>query len=706
MRRIADQWITVAWLIGIACASGCQTVSITRLDRHTNPTSNKPLGPTAGWPDSQPGPTLDGTVTSLDPLPDPVVKNPDDLLTHADANRRAGVSSVGTSREVAARFELTAVAEAIEALDAARSAPSSRLDDSQAPLARGVYQAALRDFLRDSSGRRVQLNRSWEKKLASQGIRVQFDAEASTYHPDQFDDFLFADDYAIKGIGHEYKYEGLGVPLVGVKLYRPGDLTARKGEAKFLMPTQVYAVTAVLKPRGKGNQGDGVELAAFRDDKRAVPAVIPPPPRGDYVLELHDPLIERKVEFEGRSEPLAGDLTTSLTYHFVHSPLPLLQEIGLLDPQALERLAGLYMLHAYIPGKIPIILVHGLRSSPAAWLKVMNEVRGDPDLRDRYQIWLFMYPTGTPFPYSAAKLRSQMNELRNVVDPEHTDKALDRSVLIGHSMGGLITRLMISASGDSMWNLVGRRPFDELKASPERKEMLRNVFFFEPHPMVERAVFIATPHRGSELGDEFVGRLADHLIRIPRSLRSTYRSLMIQNGREFFTPEVRSGMPSSIDELRRDNRLLMTMDKLPTRPGLEAHSVIGRKDPTTPIEESTDGVVPYGSSHISWAVSEKVVTGDHGCQDTPDTIVELKRILNLHLGVYSGNLDDAEVKRASITDARVVGPMSPTPRVRAHRVIPPRTAAAPSDQNPPSSETEPETKTVAPARASWRPVRP
>ncbi len=155
------------------------------------------------------------------------------------------------------------------------------------------------------------------------------------------------------------------------------------------MPRQVYPMTAVLKVD---------------------------PPSG-LRLELHDPLVERRVLLDGRPEPLAADLTTPLVYHFVQSPLPVLQEIGLLDPQWLEKLAGLYMLHPYEPGKIPVVLVHGLRSSPAAWMKVINDLRGDPTLRDRYQFWLFMYPTGTPFPASAATLRSKLDELRAVDRP-------------------------------------------------------------------------------------------------------------------------------------------------------------------------------------------------------------------------------------------------------------------------------------------------
>src|SRR6185312_7529073 len=316
----------------------------------------------------------------------------------------------------------------------------------------------------------------WRNDLAAKGIRLTIARDAKFLSPESFDEFLFVDDYAIKNLDHQYRTEGVGVPLIALRKFDLRQIEGRKGEEKFLMPRQVYPMTALLK------------LDAPLLDR-------PGEPYG-LRLELHDPLRERKVELDGRSEPLATDLTMPLVYHFVRSPLPILQEVGLLDPQWLEKLAGLYMLHPYEPGKIPVVLVHGLRSSPAAWMKVINDLRGDPILRDRYQFWLFMYPTGTPFPVSAAGLRKGLDELREAIDPSHADKALDRIVVVGHSMGGLISKMMIERSGDDLWKLIGRRPFEELQATPEHKEMLRRVFFFEPHPSVARVVFVATPHRG------------------------------------------------------------------------------------------------------------------------------------------------------------------------------------------------------------------
>ena len=351
MRWIASRWVIIAWLVGIACASGCQSVSIKKVGRSQAPAYRTALSQPSGFPTPQPDPLpTSSESTSLDPLPNSNVGSPNVLLAHAEASRRSGVQAAAASGEVATRFELIALTEATEAIVAAHAEPSSRVDEAKVPEARAVYAASLRDFLRDSSGKDVQLNQKWTGKLASQGVRVQFDREASTWTPDQFDEFYFAEDFKIEGLAHQYKHEGVGVPLVGIRRFRLGELGTKTGEEKFLMPTQMYPVTAVLKLRGRGNQGDGVELASLRQKEPTARVAIPPAPTAEYVLELHDPIVERKIEFEGRSEPLAGDLTTSMTYHFVHSPFPILQEIGLLDPQWLEKLAGLYMVHPLHPG--------------------------------------------------------------------------------------------------------------------------------------------------------------------------------------------------------------------------------------------------------------------------------------------------------------------------------------------------------------------
>ncbi len=541
-------------------------------------------------------------------LGDPDQADPDARLARADLSLRAGRGSRRVSKEVAVRYDLDALADAVAVLT---DLPEGPKDDPRVLEARNIYNSALEDILRITGGRKPRLDESWRSGLSAQGIRVEVGRDGTVWPPERFDEFLFADDYAVRGIGQQHRTVGIGVPLIAIRRFPWNELNNRRGQDKFLMPSEIAPVTAVMTviPPEDGQPGS--------------------PP--GYRLELIDTLRAQRVELGERSEPVAADLTTPLAYHFARSPMPVLQAVGLLDPQWLEPLAGLYMLHPYEPGKIPVLFVHGLQSSPLAWLKVLNDLRGDPKIRDRYQFWLFMYPTGTPFPISATTLRQQMYELRDVIDPRHADPMLDQTVLVGHSMGGLISKMMIVASGDDAWKLVSNRPFDELQATPERREWLRNIFYFEPQSSVRRVIFIATPHRGSPLGDAFIGRLTDRLIRLPKTLRSNYRDLIAMNGQDFFTSSIRSGLPSSIDQLRTDNRLLITLSRLPRSPEVVCHSIIGRKDPSLPVEQSSDGVVPYTSSHIDWSASECIVHGDHGCQDIPVTIGEIRRILAIHL---------------------------------------------------------------------------
>jgi pimeloyl-ACP methyl ester carboxylesterase len=534
-------------------------------------------------------------------------------LVAAKASHAVGHGAEGASRDIAAAYELDAAASAstiLAALPVTVEGSGGAVDDARALEVRDLYNAALEDLLRMTGGRRIRPDARWRDRLAAVGVTLARPepGDDSVWDPGRFDQLLFARDFAVRGIEQPSRTEGVGVPMIAVRGLELNKRDHHEGQEGFLMPREVYAVTAILR----------VVSATGRTG----------PP--EYRLELRDPLAARPVEPVGPRQPLATDFTTPLAYHLARSPLPILQEVGLLDPGWLEALEGLYLLHPYQPGKIPVVFVHGLRSSPLAWLKVINAIYGDPILRERYQVWLYMYPTGGPVPSTSAKLREDLDALRRAIDPERADPMLDRMVVVGHSMGGLISKMMILESGDAIWRLFSQRSFDELRASPERREALRRALFFSPHPSVARVVFIATPHRGSALGDELIGQITDRLIRMPRHLRSAYRDLISSNDRGFFTPTFQHGIPTSIDELRFDNPFLVTLSRLP-RADVPTHSIIGRKHPDVPLELSNDGVVPYRSSHIDWARSERVVAGDHGCQDIPETIAEIRRILALHL---------------------------------------------------------------------------
>ena len=62
---------------------------------------------------------------------------------------------------------------------------------------------------------------------------------------------------------------------------------------------------------------------------------------------------------------------------------------------------------------------------------------------------------------------------------------------------------------------------------------------------------------------------------------------------------------------------------------MKVHSIIAIR-PESPAEDRTDGLVTYDSAHVAGVVSEKIVTTGHLCQDHPDVIAEVRRILGEH----------------------------------------------------------------------------
>ena len=117
---------------------------------------------------------------------------------------------------------------------------------------------------------------------------------------------------------------------------------------------------------------------------------------------------------------------------------------------------------------------------------MINELEGDPRIREKYQIWVFLYDSGNPISYSAGRLRGALMNALHEFDPNSKDPALQRIVVIGHSQGGLLTKLTAIDSGTRFWNQVSEKPFDQIKVSPETRALLQRSLFFKPLPFVKR----------------------------------------------------------------------------------------------------------------------------------------------------------------------------------------------------------------------------
>ena len=115
-----------------------------------------------------------------------------------------------------------------------------------------------------------------------------------------------------------------------------------------------------------------------------------------------------------------------------------------------------------------------------AWTQAVNQLLADPQIRSRYQFWFYLYPTGLPVWWSAANLRSELDRFRTTLDPSHTNPNLNNMVIVGHSMGGLISSLMVRKGGEDLWRQFMVTPPEKLKISRPAKEHLLKIVNFEP----------------------------------------------------------------------------------------------------------------------------------------------------------------------------------------------------------------------------------
>jgi pimeloyl-ACP methyl ester carboxylesterase len=368
----------------------------------------------------------------------------------------------------------------------------------------------------------------------------------------------------------------------------------------------------------------------------------------ECTLKLYDPVRNPTVGDEaGKSAvqavgeesnkiALEIDLTTPLAYMWSRTDLDRYRWTGLLRPEhALER-ANLLLIRPYEPGKIPVVMVHGLISTPLAWIPMLNELLRNPKIQDRYQFLLYMYPTGVPIPIAAASLRESLLQAKQLYDPDGRDPAFDQMVLLGHSMGGLLSRMMAVSSGDKLWRLYSDRSFDDILGPRPVLDELRRYFFFEPLPFVSRVVFLATPHGGSEYSRGVVGRVSSNLISEPDSIHKLLYQLVKDNPDAFDSRQFRR-FPTSIETLDPEHPILAALQKMkptPTPPAVPAkfHSIIGSLYPGGK-DKATDGVVRYKSASIDGVVDERVVRSDHGVQKDPEAIREVRDILRQHVGL-------------------------------------------------------------------------
>ena len=516
-------------------------------------------------------------------------------------------------KSTAIEHYLDAVSYAYDFLTEPELAAGRAPSDPRFRMACDIYNGGLDHLIRAAkTNGQILPNVPLKLKLGGSELFMKVALRDSPWNADDIDQILPASDFDVSGLPTKSYQYGLGVPLIGIhQPEKPGT-----GLEKFYPAEMAFPLTGYLRPNSRLRETAGNEAA----------------PR-ECTLELIDPVHTHVVGTDPSLFPVEADLTTPLAYMWSRTDLHRFQWNGLFRPGSSLHRANLMLLRPYEPGKIPVVMVHGLASSPLAWIPMINDLLRDPVIQDRFQFMLYMYPTGVPLPIAAAGLRDSLEQARLMYDPEGGDPAFEKMVLIGHSMGGLLSHAMAIDSGDKFWHLNSDRRFSEIVGEPEVLGELEKYLFFKPLPFVKRVLFLATPHRGSVLSHNVIGRVSTSLISDPDHIANLLAKLIKSNPDAFDSRQFRR-MPTSIETLDTSSPILRAMLTMQPNPETAFHSIIGALRPG-PIETRTDGVVPYTSSHLDGVESELMVRSDHGVQKDPEAILEVRRILRLHIGLSS-----------------------------------------------------------------------
>ena len=504
------------------------------------------------------------------------------------------------------------------------------------PEARKKYNACIRELASHLKEAKRKGGMNEEKRLS-----LPFVIEKSPYARDSnpwFYEAIFMSDEVDPTfrLRESVTVEGMGIPLAGLAP-RGGS----RPHANVLKDNgNVHTLTAIL---------DFDRMVDGKPTLRTIPRL----------MNEHIFIGKNKVR-----QPLAANFSVPIALFWKLSDADGTELLGAFRPKKAINTMGLYFSEPYDPRKIPVVFPHGLMSGPATFANLTNRLLVDPVIRENYQFWFFGYPSGLAWTIPASRQRQALKELMQEYNPRGTSREMNNIVMVGHSMGGLITRFNNSTKP---WTLMKgvfelspetfegmtlenwKKGMAPLHYDEQTLERLQNNFIFSPPQGVTRIVYMATPHRGSTFADNWIGRLGQRLIDLPSDmLEEVTRIATLSRGMFLLNPLQLKDELTSIRQLSPNSSLVKYMSELRGSPNVPVHSIIGdRGRNDTP--NSSDGVVKYHSSHLDWSASEKIVPSGHSVQDDPASAVELRRILREHLVKVKGRktLEEADAKAAT-----------------------------------------------------------
>ena len=264
-------------------------------------------------------------------------------------------------------------------------------------------------------------------------------------------------------------------------------------------------------------------------------------PAGDSVLDvlgseqldihLYNPYRSESVNILGDDYPLAANFSAGYGLWLAENQLDGVGYLNLLTRRQEASLPKLFMLEPYDPDKRVIIMIHGLASSPATWVNLTNDIFNDDKLRDNYQVWQVFYPTNLPILENRYQIQKLLTATYQQTDPSGQHRASKNSVIISHSMGAVIARMMLSDNnlGKNLGALenkgllpnTNKRQINDSLRQAFGNEELSMRFKLQTLPQVDTAVFLSAPFRGTDYADRWFTRAIRRVIYLPLSVIKT-----------------------------------------------------------------------------------------------------------------------------------------------------------------------------------------
>ena len=507
--------------------------------------------------------------------------------------------------------------------------PQERIFDNRQVQVRDFYNQALTQLVNVHSLRNPTTSITPTIKIGNSTYTLDIQSYQRLQDM-KLEKFISSYNMNFSGLRAINRRDGFGSDFVAV--FPSGD--ASQHDNKYILNPLTYHYPKGTNPNiHKARYLAATIIAQPKKPTASVNDVLTSP---EFEIKVYDPYSIDKVNIAGQPYSLAANFSAPYGLWLAENNLGAAAYLTLINRYQHLTMPHLYMLEPYNPNKKIIVMVHGLASSPEAWIAVTNDIMGDAVLREHYQVWQVFYSTNMPILESRFQIYALLKQAFSTVNPK--DVAAKDAVLIGHSMGGIISRLLVSDADISKQALamMNNRQQTRLRKHPVIGERLK----MKPITNFDRAIFLAAPHRGTDYADRWFTLAARKIIRLPATFLTTLADTLTSDDvdlKDFVKTLTNDVIQNGPSDLSKKSKFMELTANIPPEKGLVFHSIMGNITKNDDPNVITDGIVPYKSAHLDGAVSEKIIHGGHSIQETPEAILELRRILRQHLvdhGLY------------------------------------------------------------------------